>query len=691
MTFPIFTTRSSFLGLRTMSRRFPRCARWAVILGALGGLGMARAATLSPTTDAWARKLIPLPQEIAVGKVLALPSGQIGVRALTDSGPAQAEGIAELQKIWTDLGLAEPKGRGFEILVASLEHDESGDAVKQLLTAADLQRLKACPNADQAYLIRSVAEKGLLVAGLSDRGVYYGLQTLIQLLRGSITKDKAQVPLVAITDWPDFAERGMWNTRPDLAPLLGSLKLNNESGIRVGLSFKGSEPFSPATLVSGLGIAEDLKKYGFMPRAKLAHYNYWQQEGQLYDVYPELEGMGDSTRPDVVTRTGVDRRLAVPNASNPLFAEVVARTMTQLAEAGFAEANIWLSEFEAASGDPETKKIGQLQAEVNATVKAWKEVRENFPNFGLSIFMSLGTRDTVTLDMLMAIPPEVKIERCYTVFEPFYQAAGAGRYVTSYSAADFPCDIGLTYRVEENRRMMKLDFDRKLKGSLSISPAEPELYRELENYTLCAIAEWSWNIEGRDEREFALAWALREGYTPPEAFADWIMVIQPIETAFGNQERLGVGYNFMGDNLLAPIRKGEAFKARYDRAQVVDWLQQAEAAEKMAEKIQPQNPLWETRYVIAYLQYQLAMNDLADAFDSREQGESGKATIMAALEAAEKSVDAMLAATQGRYDHGQPLSAGALAVSKKYLVDGWLRMKKELRDAVEQGAKVVAG
>jgi len=41
-------------------------------------------------------------------------------------------------------------------------------------------------------------------------------------------------------------------------------------------------------------------------------------------------------------------------------------------------------------------------------------------------------------------------------------------------------------------------------------------------YNVEAMAEWTWNPQGRDAREFATAWAVREGIRQPEKFADWM-------------------------------------------------------------------------------------------------------------------------------------------------------------------------
>jgi len=53
--------------------------------------------------------------------------------------------------------------------------------------------------------------------------------------------------------------------------------------------------------------------------------------------------------------------------------------------------------------------------------------------------------------------------------------------------------------------------------------------REICGFDIAALAEWSWNLEGRTEREFAEAWAVREGFGNPEAVGEWSDLMGPVE------------------------------------------------------------------------------------------------------------------------------------------------------------------
>src|SRR5258705_5232141 len=53
----------------------------------------------------------------------------------------------------------------------------------------------------------TVNGNGIYIAGDNETGVFYGIQTLIQLL--PVNNDKLQVPFVSVTDYPRFSYRGM--------------------------------------------------------------------------------------------------------------------------------------------------------------------------------------------------------------------------------------------------------------------------------------------------------------------------------------------------------------------------------------------------------------------------------------------------------------------------------------------------
>ena len=151
--------------------------------------------------------------------------------------------------------------------------------------------------------------------------------------------------------------------------------------------------------------------------------------------------------------------------------------------------------------------------------------------------------------ILAELPAEVKVERaCATELErvhhiprdlmanPLYDHyASEGRWIASY---DVP--VGASGRVDTpefkvpHRSAHRIrDYvgqlvRRRYSGAYGMM-AWATKGREICGYNICALAEWSWNLDGRTEREFATAWATREGFEDRDAVADWAELMGPVE------------------------------------------------------------------------------------------------------------------------------------------------------------------
>src|SRR5262249_7846474 len=62
------------------------------------------------------------------------------------------------------------------------------------------------PDSREAYTLE-VTSKGVEIRGRSSAGVFYGVQTLLQMVEG--TGADAVLPVVEIKDWPALAYRGV--------------------------------------------------------------------------------------------------------------------------------------------------------------------------------------------------------------------------------------------------------------------------------------------------------------------------------------------------------------------------------------------------------------------------------------------------------------------------------------------------
>jgi hexosaminidase len=155
--------------------------------------------TLPPASGAEHRPLLPQPQQIHYG------SGRIPIRGLSIQLPPDAA--------------AEDAGAG-RVLASCLSDrsgapveaskDAAGSRVLLLKRTGDIGALplpgeRAGPDSREAYWI-AVAPDRVELRAVSSAGLYYGAQTLCQLVEGA--GESAWLPAVEIHDWPVFAYRG---------------------------------------------------------------------------------------------------------------------------------------------------------------------------------------------------------------------------------------------------------------------------------------------------------------------------------------------------------------------------------------------------------------------------------------------------------------------------------------------------
>jgi hexosaminidase len=155
-----------------------------------------------------ALKLLPAPKEvrIAEGKIVIKPSTTILISNSEDRIAAEMlqKEIHDRtgMKLSIELATAAPKTTG---------HISLGRLTDRgLRSYLESQGVKAVDDlGNQGYVIR-VTDSGVLVAGRTAQGLFYGVQTLRQLLRpeGSGGKTLA-VPALVIRDWPSMEWRGV--------------------------------------------------------------------------------------------------------------------------------------------------------------------------------------------------------------------------------------------------------------------------------------------------------------------------------------------------------------------------------------------------------------------------------------------------------------------------------------------------
>ncbi len=178
-------------------------------------------------------KLIPAPQ------MQTLDRGQFSFTesvpiALSD--PSEDEGrfsATQLQEeIRKTLNVAAtirtPRPDGKQILIGITGRDKEIDSALGALQ----MKVPEGPNGDQAYVLK-VEIGRILIAGRTSAGVFYGVQTLKQLIRAN--HDGRAIPNCTIEDWPALKYRG-WQDDVSRGPIPNLAFLKKE--VRICSEFK---------------------------------------------------------------------------------------------------------------------------------------------------------------------------------------------------------------------------------------------------------------------------------------------------------------------------------------------------------------------------------------------------------------------------------------------------------------------
>ncbi len=492
--------------------------------------------TTADPTPLWTSYLLPRPREIRIADSVRCKPGEVGIALRDQAGPIEQQGAAELKALFVEKGGARPDGQGFTI-----------DIGVAPANSAAIERLHGAKNEAQAYLIAPRGRDRLVLTGADERGVYYACQTLLQLLAPEMSRDQVHIPLAEVLDWPDMDERGLWNFPEPAAwiPWLAALKLNYGKMASTQLHPIERGRRNRATIDRELYEAARRRAFNYLPY--ILHLNFLHDCG-LFRAYPELAGRGDGALTGRYFAHKEGNQHRVPCASQPLLVQILQEWMEDIAEQGAEEISCWLSERPGQCDCLECTAVGQFVLEARAFVAAWQQAQKRYPQLQIRIFLSTTTteRDYRVLDEL---PPAVKIERaCATELERVLHRprdltanplldhyAAEGRWIASYDvpiAANGRVDTP-EFKVPQRSAHRLRDYIGQLvrrgySGAYGMMAwGGPE--RQICSFNIHAVAEWTWNSRGRDEAEFALAWARREGYAQPEAVAEWATLMGPVE------------------------------------------------------------------------------------------------------------------------------------------------------------------
>ncbi|MEN8230643.1 MAG: glycoside hydrolase family 20 zincin-like fold domain-containing protein [Bacteroidota bacterium] len=491
----------------------------------------------------WLRHLIPLPQKIELrGKIVVKPA-DVSVIVRQNADDIERNAAVELKNLFKSKTGTDPVGKQFSIIIGVADQygKLNGYSVKEF------RRLNTLPNSDQAYIIQTYGDSTLILTALNGKGVYYAAVTLCQLLEPFMTSGKVTIPLADVLDWPDLEERGLWNfTEPEkFIPWLSSIKLNYGKMVRTKIHpvEKGKE--NHATIDNEVMMNARLTAFNYLPF--IMHFNFLHAYG-LFRAYPELAGVGESALAGryFAHKSGSQHR--APCASQPLFTEILTEWMMDIASQGADEVSCWLSERPVQCGCDDCTAAGQFVLEARASVNAWQATRQVYPGFKIRLFIST-TTDERYHQVCAETPTEVKIERaCANWIERVPHLprdllvnplcdhyAAQGRWIASYDVPlgaygrvdtpEYKIPSSTAHRI---RNFTDQLINRKYKGVYGMI-AWSNYAKETYSFNINALAEWSWNKNGRNEKEFAIAWATREGYADPEAVGEWSAIMGPIE------------------------------------------------------------------------------------------------------------------------------------------------------------------
>ncbi|MDD5598607.1 MAG: glycoside hydrolase family 20 zincin-like fold domain-containing protein [Victivallaceae bacterium] len=585
----------------------------------------------------WLRYLIPLPHRITITRKVIWAPQDIAVKTAAAAGEVEKHAASMLKGLLSGKNGCPSNGNEFEILIGTLD--------KLRLTVPEYRKqLEQLPNRDQAYIICPLGNNRLLLTGLNEKGVYYAVRTLYQLLEPKLTRRQVEIPLARVLDWPDLEERGLWNFPPEWIPWLASFKLNyGKMQVRYKME-KGRKNRAPINVKALINAR--LNAFNLVPF--ITHLNFIPS---MYEVYPGLAGKGDSALAGRYFAHKHGDAHRAPCATNPRLTEIIAEWMTDICSQGAREISCWLTERPAQCACVSCMRAGQFVAEGRAFVNAWKKVRKQYPDLVIRIFIST-TANEKYYKLLAELSPEIKVERACAMesgrvrhlprdlfSDPLFDYHAAhGTWLISYDVP-FSANGAVEtpeFKVPESSACRIKDFVRQLiarkyRGACGMT-GWSRLGREICGFNYQAFAEFSWNLNGRSERDFTIAWATREGYAEPEKVGEWQEIMGPIEfdvydSDFPNCYSQGRAIEMIAEKRL-PIPGEGMFRYYREAAAFGKKLEACGKALKIAERFKDPYLANETRVVISYIKLAQAIYDVAAAVSAETAPEKNKQALL---------------------------------------------------------------
>jgi hypothetical protein len=487
--------------------------RHSIVIGLCIVLCIAAAADAQTSANRWTDRLIPLPKQIDI-----TGQSQLKLDSLSLSVPNVPH---RLYDTFLDLfSVAQNPLRPYQIRFRLTDDPSVPTTVKTSLN--DL------PNADQAYAIQPEFEgerfRGLLVAAQTPLGLYYGAQTLNQLVEQN---DPVIIPHVTILDWPDLAERGQWGWAFDSelewmsAHKLNILEMHSDLGFH-------SDGRPRADLDTE--FLHRLNRLGIKRIPIIRHMEQMHRVG-LFEYYPDLAAV---PKPGTELPSDYHPPLCY---SRPQVVTLLADWMRQLLSySGIDEVHCWMSELDNRCYCDECQGQNPFVLEAQTICNAFRTLEPEFPEAHLRILLTQGSyhHNAAILD---AVDPDARmtfyhgqltydssrdpmIDSVLTAFATeggwlgvYPQFTNSWRTVFPFSGPRF-----IRYRMQEF-------VGKGLDHVAGYATPRNDYYR----LNIAAAAEYSWNSTGRSIHDFARVYGVHTGRKDPDGYADWVETIGPVQ------------------------------------------------------------------------------------------------------------------------------------------------------------------
>jgi len=594
----------------------------------------------------WLRHVIPLPRQAEIIDTRQLPANGVAVCVAPGASDVTQAGAALLAAALKTQVASEGPAGSFRLLVGTCDDTgKMGDLV--VPQAVGLSELK---NSDQAYVIVRLGPDEMVLTGLTERGVYYACLTMAQLAGWQVREDGLTLPVVSITDWPDLQERGEWggNCASDIE-WMSARKMNLAEvhcNLQVTDEGTGVASMPPELLEEG-------RLHAFKIVPIITHLDQLAGSG-IFRVHPDVIGQGESAH-----LRGHETVIA-PCFSDPRMLAILTDWMVCLGkQTNVTDVCCWLSENSVQCGCEQCKQIPQHVLETRTLVKAYHEAVKQCPSLRMRVLLTQGSyahNDQV----LAEAPPDVGISyydggRTYDssrdpmIYPLLEQFAASGRWLGVYPQVTASWRIVCPWSGPQFMKYRMTEFvDKGLSNLTAYATPNNRLY----DFNVTAGAEWGWNAHGRDEREFATAWAIGRGIRDAEKAAEWAMTLGPVGwDVYGS----GVPFNaYFGaaarliQSRVAPKLGTGMFRYFPDERRFADDQAACAKAAALAQVLGFDEITAETQVITGYLtmiqkQYELAKWVSAPQAPTDEQRLMMRDTLTAFSEASQ-SVSAGLAA-----------------------------------------------